>query len=399
MIVPGNAEDSPIWQAVESDSMPADRPPLSAEEKTALKKWIDDGAVWTLDRIDPAVYVHSDTRQLFVQRLTRDQYIETVRAALGVDIGDDARRLLPDDLRADGFSNTAYNLNVDLKHIDAYGQLAEIIVSRLDTMKFVSRFSKRRRFTDKDMGEVISRTGRWLLRGPLPEREVISYRGITTAVASAGGSFEEAMQLVITAMLQSPRFIYRVEQQRGDGSAVPADQYELASRLSYILWGGPPDRPLMKAADEGKLEGAELQQQVSRMLSHPRAVRQSVRFIEDWLNLNRLSNLSPSPERFPQWTPQLAQQMQAETTDFFKEVVWTRNEPLSSLLNAQVTVVSPQLAEFYGLPASAAESNGQPVTIYDLTQVPERGGLLSQGSLLTIGGDVGSTVTRGHSDC
>lgn len=395
MIVPGNAADSLIWQSVESDSMPLERPPLSAQEKAALRQWIDDGAVWTLDEIDPAVYVHHDTKQLFVQRLTLDQYIDTVRFSLGVDIEAEARELLPGDLRADGFSNTAYNLNVDLKHVDAWGRLAETIVSRLDTMKFVNRFSKRRRFTDKDMGQVISRMGKWLLRGPLHEHEVIAYRGITTAVASAGGSFEEAMQLVITAMLQSPRFVYRIEQQRGNGSSAPIDQYELASRLSYILWGGPPDKTLMKAADEGELHGEGLQQQVARMLQHPRAIRQSLRFIDDWLNLKRLDNLTPNAERFPGWNAQLAQDMKAETRAFFEDVVWTRNLPLSSLLNAQVTWTTPELAAFYNLPQPTATSTAGPLTSYDLTTIPARGGLLTQGSLLTVGGDDASTVTRG----
>ncbi len=251
VILPGKAAESPLWASVESNSMPHERTPLTVAEKTVLKKWIDDGATWSLDEIDPAIYSHNGANQNFVQRLTIDEYIETVRATFGVDIEKEARELLPPDLRADGFSNTAYNLSVDLKHVNAYGQLAELIVDRMDVKVFVSKFSNKRKFTDNEMGDVISKLGKRLLRGPVDEREVFAYRGITTTVASAGGTFDEAMSFVIEAMLQSPRFMYRVERQRGDGSLSRVSDYELASRLSYIIWGGPPDDQLMVAADQG----------------------------------------------------------------------------------------------------------------------------------------------------
>lgn len=392
VIIVGKASESPLWASVESDSMPHEREPLSAAEKLALKKWINDGAVWTLPEIDPAIYVHTAGSERFVQRLTIDEYIETVRAAVGVDIEPEARKLLPPDLRADGFSNTSYNLGVGLKHVDAYSRLAETIVSRMDVKKFVARFSNRRKFTDKDMGDVISKVGYWLLRGPLEEHEVIAYRGVTTTVASAGGTFDEAMGLVIEAMLQSPRFIYRVESQSGEGGPQDVSDYELASRLSYIIWGGPPDEELLKAAEGGLLSSMDIEKHADRMLNDPRAVRQSLRFISDWLNLSRLSNLSPNAKRFPAWNPQLATDMRDETLKYFEDVVWKQKKPLSALLNSQVTYATPRLAAFYGLKdAQKSDAVGR----YDLSGDPGRGGLLTHGSLLTVGGDNASMVTRG----
>ena len=159
-------------------------------------------------------------------------------------------RFLPPDLRADGFSNTAYNLNVDLKHVEAYSRLAEIIVKRMDVLKFAARFSKSRSLnTDNTTRKFVESMGKWLLRGPLGKREEILYSGIATTVASGGGSFEDGVALMIEAMLQSPRFIYRIEDQRGEGII---GNHELASRLSYIIWGGPPDNELMRIADEGR---------------------------------------------------------------------------------------------------------------------------------------------------
>jgi hypothetical protein len=393
-IMPGKSAASALWEAVAENEMPKKRPPLSADEKTALKKWIDGGAKWTLEQIDPAVYTRGgQSTQNWLRRLTVGEYIATVRAATGVDIAADAHALLPPDVRADGFRNTAYNLSVDLKHINAYAQLAGRIVQRMDGRKFVARFSRERNVTDKVMRPLVERMGKWLLRGPLSEREIVLYRGITTTVVASAGSFDEAVGRVIEAMLQSPRFIYRIENQQGDGTLWPVAGYELASRLSYLIWGAPPDEALFKAAANGALsEPAQLEAQVQRMLKDPRAVDRSVTFLSEWLNLDHLANLRPGKKSFPDWKPALATDMRAETVAFFKEIVWKQNRPLSDLLNAQVTFLTPRLAKHYRLPAVQP---GQGLARYDLAQVPERGGLLTHGSLLTIGGDGASMVTRG----
>lgn len=392
--IPGKSGDSLLWQMVESDDMPRKRDPLSASEKALLKKWIDTGATWSLDTIDPAVYAHGgQARETLVQRLTVQEYIDTVKAAVGVDISKEARELLPRDIRADGFSNTAYNLNVDLKHVDAFARLAEIIVSRMDVLKFVRRFSRNNKLTDKSMGDVIEKVGRWLLRGPLDEDEVISYRGISTTVASAGGDFRESTSFIIEAMLQSPRFVYRIENQPGYGSEWPVSQHELASRMSYIIWGAPPDETLNKVADADDLYGEELSKQIGRMLDDPRAIKRSQQFASDWLNLGRLQNLSPNPKMFPNWDAELAEDMRVETLAYFRHVAWEKNRPLSELLNFQATFATPRLARHYGLTQTANRTDE--ASQYDLSKVKGRGGLLTHASVLTVGGDEASMVSRG----
>lgn len=392
VIEPGNAMESYLWESVASNEMPEDRKPLSSREKALLKEWIDAGAEWTLGQIDPVVYEHEGVaEENWLRRLTVSEYIATVRSAVNVNIEKEAHEFLPRDLRADGFSNTAYNLNVDMGHVNAYSQLASIIVERMDIPAFTRQFGKQIKFTDNDMGRFISNMGKWLLRGPLDESELIAYRGISTTVASAGGTIDDAVKFIVEAMLQSPRFIYRIENQRGDGSMWPIGQYELASRLSYSIWGASPDKELMRAAEQSELFDPELlEEQVDRMLNDPRAVDRSIQFIAEWLNLNRLANLRPSPEKFPDWDPALAQDMRSETERFFREIVWTQNRPLSDLLNAQVTFANGRLAKHYGLPPK-----GDDFQSYDLKEIPSRGGLLTHGSVLTVGGDDASMVTRG----
>ena len=392
VIVPGKSAESLLWEVVEADDMPNERDSLSVDEKKLLRKWIDDGAVWAGEEIDPLAHTLDwRVNQNWVRRLTVPEYIETVRSLTGVDIAKEARETLPPDIRADGFSNTAYNLTVDLKHIEAYSRLAGIIVGKMNVRQFAKRFSRKRGFTDDVMRDLVAKMGKWLLRAPLEEHEVAAFRGISTTVAAAGGTFEEALSLLVEAMLQSPRFLYRVENERGDGTAWPVSEYELASRMSYIIWGAPPDTQLLEAAENGQLfEDDSLEAQLKRMLDDPRAAKRSAEFVHEWLNLGRLANMKPNPEKFPQWNADLANDMRAETIAFFDDVVWKQNRPLADLLNAKLTYATPRLARHYGLPVQRGG-----LARYDLKSVPERGGLLTQGSVLTIGGDEASMVTRG----
>jgi len=400
LLVPGNAKESLLWQMVSSDDMPKNRQPLSKEEKRLLKFWIDGGANWSLETIDPAKYapVRRDGVN-WLRRLTVAEYIETVRVTVGVDVAKEARKILPPDLRADGFSNTAYNLTVDLGHVEAYAKLARIIVGRMDTKKFAARYSRRRDLSEANLGKLISGMGKWLLRGPLKDREVAAFLKVAEAVKKEGGDFDETVGFILEAMLQSPRFIYRMEVQRGDGTAQPVGDYELASRLSYILWGGPPDRELIRAADAGELsDRRHLQAQVRRMLKDRRAVDKSLQFASEWLNLARLNNLRPNPKTFPKWDAGLAADMRRETLAFFEEVTWTQDRPLADLYNAQVTFLTPRLAKHYGLKPKkggrGASAAGDLVR-YDLSKTDSRGGLLTHGSVLTVGGDEASMVSRG----
>ena len=390
-IIAGQAAKSPLWVSIDSDEMPHDRPVLSLSQKQAVKKWIDDGAVWSVDFVDPAIYRHVRQPGNWVQRLTIPEYVATVKAVFDVDVSKEAARRLPKDQRADGFRNTAYNLNVDLKHVEAYAQMAAVIVEQIDAVQFARRFGKSKKLTDDNMRRLISDLGKWVLRAPLTEQEVALYRGISTTVVSAGGDFAEAVEMILEAMLQSPRFLYRIENQLGDGTRWPVNDYELASRISFIVCGSAPDDILLKAAESGQLsDPAELRQQVERLLASSKARNQSEQFIIQWLNLDRLGNMRPDRKRFSDWQDSLADDMRQETIDFFMELVWKQKRPLSDLLNAQFTHLTPQLAKHYGLTASGAGTQR-----YDLSDVPSRGGLLTQASVLTMGGDDASMVTRG----
>ncbi len=390
-LVAGQPGKSLLLLSVESSEMPHNRPALSSKQKQAVKKWIADGAVWNIDFVDPAIYRHVRQDGNWVQRLTIPEYVATVKEIFGVDVLQEAVKCLPRDQRADGFRNTAYNLNVDLKHVEAYAQMAALIVGQVDAVQFARRFGKSKKLTDDNMRKLVADIGKWVLRAPLTQQEVDLYRGISTTVVSAGGDFAEAVEMILEAMLQSPRFLYRIENQLGDGTRWPVSDYELASRISFIVCGSAPDGTLLQAADSGQLsDPEEIRQQVERLLTSRKARAQSEQFIVQWLNLDRLNNMRPDRQRFPDWQDSLAGDMRQETIDFFMDLVWEQNRPLSDLLNAQFTHLTPQLAKHYGI----AEA-GAGIQRYDLSEVPSRGGLLTQASVLTMGGDDASMVTRG----
>ncbi len=243
VLTPGDADGSRLIELIDAGAMPFGRPPLPAVEKTLLREWVEGGAVWTLEEIVAAAPSGLQrVSETWVQRLTAPEYVESVKSALGVDISQEAAELLPPDPRADGFKNTAYNLNVDLGHVAAYARLAQVIVARMDVREFAGEYADSREPAGERLTPLISKMGRKILRAPLEEDELAMYEGLAGAIGDAGGDFEEVAGYLIEAMLQSPRFLYRIENQRGDGTAWPAGESRTPSascRACFMPSAGP----------------------------------------------------------------------------------------------------------------------------------------------------------------
>ena len=147
----GDADGSEMITSVESGEMPLDRPPLSDDDRGTLRRWVDQGAEWTLPYVDPAIYRDGFVDPMIVaRRLTAAEYRAGVRAALGVDVSDAVAEHWPPQSRADGFSNTAYNLTVGLRHIEAYWRLATDAAERTDVDGFAARYGRDQTLTDKN---------------------------------------------------------------------------------------------------------------------------------------------------------------------------------------------------------------------------------------------------------
>ena len=169
----------------------------------------------------------------------------------------------------------------------------------------------------------------------------------------AQGSFDTGIQLALRRLLASPAFVFRIEQDPADvapGAAFAVSDIELASRLSFFLWSGPPDDALLELAVAQRLhEPGVLEAQVRRMLRDPRAAALTENFAGQWLHLRNLQTIKPNTDFFPDFDDNLRRAFKRETELFFASIV-DENRSILDLLTADYTFVDERLARHYGIP-------------------------------------------------
>jgi mono/diheme cytochrome c family protein len=197
-----------------------------------------------------------------------------------------------------------------------------------------------------------------------------------------GGTFDAGIQRGLERILASPRFLFRIHQPpagAAPGTPYRLGDYDLASRLSFFLWGTIPDEELLRLAAGGKLrDQAVVEQQVQRMLRDSRAQALVDNFASRWLELGKLSGVVPDTDLYREFDENLRASMEKETKLFIGEDL--RNDrSVMNLLDAKYTFVNQRLATHYGIPDIYGD-HFRKVTFTD----GRRGGLLGQGSLLTV---------------
>lgn len=221
-------------------------------------------------------------------------------------------------------------------------------------------------------------------RRPVTEEELNGLVGIVEAELKAGEKFPSAMKAGLAAILCSKGFIFLAE---GDPNAMrhTLNDWEIASRLSYLLWSTMPDAGLFSLAEAGKLhDKAELARQVERMLADPRSQRFTDAFSSQWLRLRKVGMFPPDKMLYPDYDKQLEASMVGETRAFFREVLMS-GLSLREFLDSNWTMVNSRLADYYGLPATGLPSDSfQRVA---LTPESHRGGLLTQAAILSLTSD------------
>jgi hypothetical protein len=241
--------------------------------------------------------------------------------------------------------------------------------------------------------QIVTRLGGEAYRRPLTSSEIDRLMPFYEKSAVKGG-FEGGVRAVLEAILASPHFIFRLEKEpdnaRPGGTYRVADA-DLASRLSFFLWGTLPDQELMKAANDGTLRNAAvLERQVTRMLADPRSRALSTRFAAQWLRLQDVDKVRPDGLLFPNWDGSLSESFVRETELFFDSIV-RENRSVMDVITGDYTFVNERLARHYGI----ANVTGPEFRRVSLDE-PRRG-LLTQGSilLLTSVADRTSPVQRG----
>jgi hypothetical protein len=207
--------------------------------------------------------------------------------------------------------------------------------------------------------------------------------------------FDGGIRTALQGMLSSLHFIFRVEETPANvkpGEVYKINDLDLASRLSFFLWGTIPDRPLIDAASNGTLSKSDVfEKQVRRMLADKRSEALSTRFGAQWLRLQDLQKIEPDALSYPYYDEILAESMERETEMLFDHVV-RADRPMLELLNADYTFVNERLARHYGIQGVSGPE-------FRKVSYPDdsRRGLLGQGSILTLTshGNRTSPVLRG----
>ena len=240
--------------------------------------------------------------------------------------------------------------------------------------------------------EILRRIADRAFRRPVDEATLDRLMALYgSAAAEPKTAFEEAVGFAVTAILASPKFLFRAEVQpepNNPAKVVPVDEFALASRLSYFLWSSLPDAELFELAAKGELR-ANLADQVDRMLEDAKAQRFVENFVGQWLQTRDVEGINVDPRRvlgigdlgdaFKVFGARQRRAMRLETEMFFANLI---KENLSALemFTANYTFLNEPLAKFYGIEGV----KGDEMRKVSLTKESQRGGVLTQGSLLVV---------------
>jgi len=322
----------------------------------------------------------TDPGLVAMRRLNRTQYNNTVRDLLGTTLTP-ATSFPADDLLY-GFDNIGEALNVSTLLFEGYDSAARALVDDLFARTTSEAYA---RFISCDVASAGATCASQILqtfatqawRRPVLPEEIAPFAGLVALAATPDEGLRLAMQMV----LSSPAFMFRLEFDANPDAfeSHPLTDYEVASRLSYLLWDSMPDSALFAAAAGGTLQtDAGLTTELERMLSDAKADA----FIDDmagmWLHGRKLATLDRDYTLYPTWDDELRSAMQQETKSFFTEF-FTMDLPVKQMLTANFSFANQRLAEHYGITGPT----GTDLERVDLTGSTQRLGILTQGTFLT----------------
>jgi hypothetical protein len=319
-----------------------------------------------------------------IHRLTRLEYESTLRDLLPSGIALPTE--LPEDTTLNGFTRLgASTLAIPPRDVEQYEAAAYHVLEQV-----LADDARRSEFFGCDLEasgstclrEFIARFGARALRRPLESDEIEALATLATETGARGGPWRGAM-FAASAILQSPHFLFRVEigePDPADASRLRFTSWEMASRLSYLLWSTTPDAELLRAAAAGELvEDAGLRAQIERMSVDPRARVAVARFFYEVMSLDRLASTAKDPDLFPMFTETLRSSMREEIEAMFADV-YDRDADVREIFSTDAAFVDAELAALYGVPEPPAGERR-------LVRIPaseERGGVLGRAGILAM---------------
>ena len=361
---PTDPDSYDFWQNVLDRVASGEMPPLKvkgartvvAKPDPALKAEAEKISEWLTKALEQASAQASKAIRAkgkgTLRRLSRSQYANTVHQLLGSKASKLLINTFPEEFLDEGFDN------IGSSQVMSDFLISHMIKTAEDAVEYTDYDQKTT--TREELKEFAEQA----FRRPVTDAQIAPYARLADNTTGTRA---------YAAILCSPRFLYFYE------DPGKLDSYALASRLSYYLWNSMPDKTLFKLAAADKLTDEDvLAEQVERMLTDKRADLFISNFLRQWLHLENITLLPPDEKKFKTfYDDALEDAFTTESFMVFKYMI-DENRPVSEFLSADYTFINNDLAEHYGLD-KVDKYDFKKVTLKD----PRRGGLLTQGAVLT----------------
>lgn len=402
-------KDGQFWlkvvdQIKSKEMPPSNKPELNEKDYHVLLDGINGILIKSLEKRTPG--------KVIIRRLSHREYHYTILDLTGVNF-DAVNRFPADGSGGGGFDNQGGSLFFTPLKMERYYDAAEEIVTRLHEdpnkwselvpetyrqnilqrflnwllPKFISDFepiNSAEKAAEKVLFPFASKAYRRLIKTEEKELFIKLFSSVYYANSEEPDPqrFNRSIAEVFKAILISPSFLYKMEEEPLGPEPIALGDFELATRLSYFLWSSMPDDELFKLAIEGKLQApGEIENQVKRMLNDPKSKRFSESFVSQWLGINKLKDPNaPLADlvRFPEFTPSIREAMFEETISFFHHVM-TESKNFLDLINSDYSFLNEELANYYGIEGVKGD-NFKKVALTNNS----RGGFLGLGSVQAV---------------
>jgi hypothetical protein len=365
---PGHAAFTEQWMKAAARVKAHDMPPKGATQpddadRRMFGEWL--AKLKYLSDKDPGPFV--------IRRLTKTEYGNTLRDLCGVDPS--IANGLPDEVSGQGYLNSLSSLQ-----LEQYLTIADQVLRQPATQRLFRPFVSPGTHPPEAAREVARSLARKAYRRPPTEAEL----DVLVATFDLGTrnnlAYPQSLQLMLKAVLVSPQFLFITPagEAKSDTGIVPLDDYQLASRLSYLIWATMPDDELMAVADSGRLhEPAVLKAQAKRLLDDRRSRALFDGFGAQWLSVGGLKRQVFDPAIFPQMTTGMRQAMYDEVRLFFESII-RDNENVIRFVDADYSYLNGSLAGIYGLEKTVKGPEMRKVRLTD----HNRGGVLGMPGIL-----------------
>ncbi len=393
--------DPDLWytvlEVVRAHEMPPEGEPRPKyNERKFLESWLEELPEPELDCSQLA----SDRTVAFYRgyvmsrRLTKREYINTIRDLFGVESAS-AGNILPNDgAGGEGFDNngsTLYSSSLAIeKYLEAANKILDTVFpesnSEADTRAIreqLARLSLEANYESLDRdaaADIVGSLARRAFRRPVDELERERLLSMFDRAWERGDGFLASLKFTLKAILVSPHFLFLSEPEPKEKGIQPLSALTLATRLSYFIWASTPDEELLRLAESGRiLDEGEYREQIHRMLMDEKARALGERFAIQWLGLEHFgSETGPDPLRFPEFDAELANAMREEVIQFFNYII-AENRSVLELISSDYSFVNERLADLYDAPGVTG-----PSFQYLKFNTDRRGGLLGMAGVHAV---------------